>query len=158
MLKFLKNLFANPYEKTAEELSIKLGRIEPEKIQPDISEPVLSFVDCVKQNHRRFILDYKEPEQVEESEELIVSWYSSKISVFKDRLTGEKWSYRATYDTRGILICGCEFLTEDEKEYILKELGDFYRERLSRLVELRNVRIQRKSIKERERLKRIYCQ
>ena len=158
MLKFLKNLFANPYDKMADELSEEIKRLEPEKIEPDISEPVLSFVNCVKQNHRRFILDYREPEEVEESEEMIVSWYSSKISVFKDRLTGEKWSYRATYDTRGILICGCEFLTEDEKEYILKELEDFYRERWSRLAEIRRIRRQRKNIKERERLKGIYCQ
>ena len=158
MLKFLKNLFTNPYERAAEELSEEIKRLEPEKIEPDISEPVLSFVNCVKQNHRRFILDYREPVEVEESDEITIVWYSSKTSVFKDRLTGEKWSYCAVYDTKDSLIYGCEFLTEDEKEYILKELVNFYRARWSRLAEIRRIRRQRKSIKERERLKGIYCQ
>lgn len=157
-MKFLKNLFANPYEKTADEMSEEIKRLEPEKIEPDISEPVLSFVNCVKQNHRRFILDYREPVEVEESAERTIVWYSSKTSVFKDRFTGEQWTYRAIYDTMGSIIYGCEFLTEDEKEYILKELVSFYRERWSRLAEIRRIRRQRKSIKERDRLKGIYCQ
>lgn len=158
MFNFLKNLFGNPYDKIADQISTEVKRLEPEMVQPDISEPVLSFVNCVKQNHRRFILDYREPVEAEESGEVTIVWYSSKISVFKDRLTGEKWSYSAIYDTKGSLIYGCEFLTEDEKEYILKELVNFYRARWSRLSKLRNIRRQRKSIKERERLKGIYCQ
>ena len=158
MLKFLKNLFANPYDKMAEEVSEEIKRIEPEKIEPDISEPVLSFVNCVKNNRRRFILDYRECVEVEEGKQIVVWHVGEKSRVFKDRLTGEKWSYRPSYGRKGSVIWGCNFLTYDEEKYILKELGDFYRERLSRLAEIRRIRRQRKSIKERERLKGIYCQ
>ena len=162
MLKFLKNLFVNPYDKMAEELSADIKRIESEKIQPEISEPVLSFVNCVKNNPKRFVLNYEEP-----TEDCIVGddgckavdnhWWS-ETRIFKDLLTGEQWQYRISYSTKGNSIYGCEFLTSDEKKYILKELGDFSGKRRSRFVELRNIRRQRKSMKERERLKGIYCQ
>ena len=158
MLKFIKNLFANPYDKMAEELPEEIKRIEPEKIEPDISEPVLSFVNCVKQNHRRFILDYREPVEVEEGKQIVVWHVGEKSRVFKDRLTGEKWSYRPSCGFKQGFIWGCDFLTRDEEKFILKELGDFYRERLSRLAEIHRIRRQRKSIKERDRLKGIYCQ
>lgn len=89
MLKFLKNLFGNPYDKAAEELSAEIKRLEPEKIQPDISEPVLSFVNCVKENPKRFVLDYNEPtEQGVEGDD---GYWRSETRIFKDLLTGEQW-------------------------------------------------------------------
>lgn len=157
MLKFLKNLFANPYDKAAEELSAEIKRLEPEMVEPDISEPVLSFVNCVKQNRRRFILDYREPVEYEDGKQIVV-WYTDKTRVFKDRVTGEQWGYRPGYGSKVSVIWGCDFLTYDEEKYILRELGDFYRERLSRLAEIRRIRRNRKNVIERERLKAVYCQ
>lgn len=162
MFNFLKNLFANPYDKAAEELSAEIKRLEPEMVEPDISEPVLSFVNCVKQNPKRFVLDYKEPtEQCVEGDDgckAVVILWRSETHIFKDLLTGEEWKYRISYSARGNSIYGCEFLTNDEKKHILKELGDFYRERLSRLAEIRRIRMDRKNVTERERLKGVYCQ
>lgn len=41
MLKFLKNLFTNPYDKIADQILVEIKRNEAEKIEPNISEPVL---------------------------------------------------------------------------------------------------------------------
>lgn len=117
----------------------------------------LSFVDCVKQNHRRFVLDYKEPVEYEAGKQLVV-WSTDKIRVFRDRVTGEEWSYRPSDGFKGSVIWGCDFLTYDEERYILKELGGFYRERLPRLAEIGRIRRHRGNARERERLKGIYCQ
>jgi hypothetical protein len=162
VFRFLKNLFANPYDKIADQILVEIKRNEAEKIQPDISEPVLSFVNCVKQNPKRFVLDYKEPtEQCVEGDDgckaVIIHW-RAETRIFKDLLTGEQWQYRINYSAKGNSIYGCEFLTGDEKKYILKELGDFYHKRWSRLSELRRIRRNRKNVIERDRLKGIYCQ
>lgn len=157
MFNFLKNLFANPYDKIADQILVEIKRNEAGKIEPDISEPVLSFVDCVKQNHRRFVLDYKEPVEHEAGKQVVV-WYAYKSRVFKDRVTGEEWSYCLSDGFKGSVIWGCDFLTYDEEKYILSELGDFYHKRWSRLAKIRHIRKNRKNVTERERLKGIYCQ
>lgn len=162
MLKFLKNLFANPNDKVVDQTLVEVKRNEAEKIEPDISEPVLSFVNCVKENPKRFVLDYKEPtEQCVEGDggcKAVVILWRSETHIFKDLLTGEEWKYRISYSAKGNSIYGCEFLTGDEKKYILKELGDFYHKRWSRLAEIRHIRRNRKNAAERERLKGVYCQ
>lgn len=149
MFKWLEKFLARPYEKAAEQAII--DKTEKPK---DISEPVISFVECVKKNPKRFevneILDH-----------LSVSHVNiSKISV-KDFYTGDIFE---TTKTEFYLLSGIQTVfknfsvfTVDEVEYVYKELRKIYSKRLERKNKILSLRAERKNKKERERLMKVYC-
>lgn len=108
----------------------------------NISEPVISFVECVKNNPKRF-----ESNHIKERSTFDISVYS-----FKDKATGQQWEATILNYYYGIknIIKGANFLSEDETDFLIKEIDKIYSSRKIRYNALMNLR-------ERNRLKRIYC-
>lgn len=127
---------------------------EPEEYIPDISEPVLSFVETFRNNPRRFSIS--------------LDWYIPGAESYcgytlKDRITGEEfsasvskgWSWDGRTYTETWYKCP-SFLTKDEWEYILESLSCYYKERDARLAYLRATRVAVMRRRERSRLTEIY--
>lgn len=139
----------------------KVKLCKPEK---DISEPVLSFVECVRSNPKRF-----------EVESDISTWFYTsyaeprECAAYKlwDKSTKEGWYlrgkhhyspnffYTTNWNTSRIYK-DPSFLTLDEKEYILKEVSSIMEYRIERKNKLEEIRKDRRIRNERNRLKEIY--
>jgi|SRR5690554_289871 len=124
------------------------------KRTPDISQPIVAFVETFNKNPRRFSisLDWCIPGHE--------SYYSYTL---KDRTAGEEFS--ATVG-KGWDWNGCTYietwynypslLTEDEWKYVLKTLQEYYGHRKERLITLRKIRTEMSIQRERNRLMRVY--
>ncbi len=148
MFKFLTKIF-----KTEEAETVWLHP-EPEVQEPkDISEPVISFVQCVKDNPKRFKLkDFYENTGS--------AYFSSRKFILKDRATGEVFevslvcSGRRDYWRFGKLHAT---ITEDELDYIKEELTPVFEAKQEKLYQIQRLRAQRVGSRERQRLMAIYC-
>lgn len=127
----------------------------------DISEPVLSFVECVKNDRKRFAL-------------VLDGWDGIKTYTIIDNTSGDVFDVTVV---TGRYYCGRgsdeygervsrkpEFVTDDEVFYVIKELRSFYdslcerKAKRIRVLAERYKRDQSKRIEaERNRLKSIYC-
>lgn len=143
MFKWITKLLNPQHEKASE------NDVEQTSRKPDISEPVISFVQCVKDNPRRFKvsrwIDNRHPK------------ISSIVVSIQDKQTTEKWELREVdFITTSIrrYVGYPDFLTDDEIMYLEKEIVPLFEQRYRAL---RNIRNQRKAQKERERLKSVYC-
>ena len=139
-----------------------VGEAVQEKAR-DISEPVLSFVECVRNNRKRFTVRD-------------IQWGYDKRYEWEviDKLTGQVFNAKYCFDSfrrnYGAIVQYYwkdypEWLTTDELDYIRQELTSIYskyRERINLRRSIMRDRYNRDSelrkSKERERLKGIYCQ
>lgn len=121
---------------------------------PNISEPVLSFVETFKNNPRRFSisLEWHHPG--------VVSYFGYTL---KDKTAGEEFSASVSkgWDWGGGNYIETwynypSFLTKDEWEHILESLSCYYKERDARLAYLRAARVTLMRRRERNRLTEIY--
>jgi len=163
-MKWLKQIeyYFFPLRKPDLEVEALVKKCEENKLRPkDISEPVLSFVECVKNNRKRFILHTRYFDGC---------WY--KLTLY-DRITADLWSlvldrseYRrfdVTY-RKPYVASKPEFITDEEAWYIFWELKKVYEgyaeviQKRKALVAERYKRDEGKRIEaERSRLKSIYC-
>lgn len=142
-----------------------MPKVKPPKAEKDISEPVLAFVKCVRENPKRF-----------EVESDISMWFSvsyvepKEYTAYRlwDKVTDEGWYLRGRhhyspyffYTTPGQnasrFYKDPSFLTVDEKEYVLKEVSSIMEYRIERKNKLEEIRKDRRIRDERNRLKEIY--
>ena len=123
---------------------VSMPEVKPSK--DAISEPVISFVECVKKNPRRFMV-----EEVARS-------YDYSTFTLMDNKTIEMYSV-SVYKYRGFVPYGDpevinfyhypSFITESEMRFTYDKLISVYNERKERYEELKNQR-------ERRRLTKIY--
>lgn len=155
MLNWLYKFFDNTPEKDKEDAlplpsedSIpKMPKVEPPK-KLDISEPVLSFVQTVKDNPRRFKVScqkniYTLHDNVEK-----LSWCATIVDY--------DWDIR-TRSLQPVLYKFPKFLTQDEISFIDKELRAIFQARAIKLIDLKGIRKERVLQKERQKLIDIYC-
>ena len=116
--------------------------------KPDIGEPVLSFVQCVKENPRRFIFERLNTFRMASRQNYMV----------KDKQTGEEWRVATDHRMSRKLSCKeLQWLTDDEAYYLVTEIYDFFNKRRQRFIEIRNIRFERIQVTERQRLMGVYC-
>ena len=158
MFKWWNNLFGAGYERLVEK-QVEMDEYEDEIKQEivlevkDVSEPVVSFVECVKGNPKRF--------------KLKLTYDGNSIYELTDTVTKQSWRLRESSLSFSLKYSSKDparnyygwppFLTEDEKEHFLEHLKPHFEERSSRYVKIREERNQRASNKERQRLMTVYC-
>ena len=120
-------------------------------VVPQISEPVYSFVQTVKENPKRFritsiwSLDYTEYTLEDKVE--ILFWTADRVRWYSC-MDNKPYFYYLNYP---------KFLTESEVKYIFKELESVFKERASKFLKLQTIRKERAAQKERQKLIDIYC-
>lgn len=120
------------------------------KTKKDISEPVISFVECVKKNPKRFAGG-------------TYSTASGSAAYINDYQTGETFYFGSFYlqqfAFREIVSNTCmeNVLTKEEKDFVIEELATFAAMMGSRRQRRDQLREQRKAREERKRLMEIYC-
>ena len=133
------------------------------KVKPckgsDISEPVISFVECVRKNTKRFDVAVD------------TSWSYPRTSdnnCYKiwDKLLAKGWYIREDNWLGNVYFiisydgskCHTEafFLTSDEKEYLTKEISSIMNYRVDRKAKLDKIRADRRIRDTRNKLKELY--
>lgn len=120
------------------------------KITYDIREPVISFVESVKKNPRRFVVDYLDLRKYNSI--AYSSWWT-----IKDKKTSE-WFAIGPHPFKKSLFTDTSWLSEDEIKYLIFQIKNIYDLRNMKKRELINKRKERNANKERERLMKIYCE
>ena len=155
-MKLLKQLewYFFPLRKPDLEVEALLKEVEDSKLLPkDISEPVISFVECVRNNTRRFKLTEVAAKTQQQRYTFL------KMYTLKDRFSGEVFTafqetdYR--YDETNWEFP--TFVTKDEGDFLAEQLPIIFSGKLKNLVSLKTLRKERKTRVERDRLKSIYC-
>lgn len=173
MINWFEKLFGNgdnipcdehglPYEKDI----IPMPKVKPCKPEKDISEPVLSFIKCVRENPKRFVVksDY-EYFGLKISNSLVIRSTEPERYHFclEDKVTKESWTlckdivlsfYSGFKESKHTY--NPEWLTEDEKEYLITSIKTIFHHRRNRKEKLQDIRKQRRIRDERNRLKEIY--
>lgn len=130
----------------------------PER-KPDISEPVISFVETFKANPKRFKVKYIN------SEHRMSGFYPYHLIDEQAKLT---WFFRIRDDsyttidyyaryTQTRLCSYPDFLTDEEAHFIFNQLKTYFYDKSVRLKRLRKQRKDRLLNKQREALKKVYC-
>ena len=125
-----------------------LGEVVKPK-QKNISEPVLSFIECVRKTPQRFDVSGFSYDSCRRER------YTYYV---RDKVTGEKWSISNELS----IDCYTHFsdtswLTYDEIQYLITEITAIYKAREGRKMRLEKIRKDRKDAQERKRLISIYC-
>jgi hypothetical protein len=122
---------------------------EPEVVTKDIGEPVISFVQCVKDNPKRF--------KLHAFDEIINNNTCFKL---KDSLYGQEFSFCLYYYNSIPCICdiSVSFLTSDERTYLCDNLRTVFADKYDKRNKLLRIRADRSKEKEREAMKKIYCE
>lgn len=147
-------------------VDIPMPKVKPCKPEKDISEPVLSFVKCVRENPKRFVVksDY-EYFGLKFSNNLAIRSTEPETYHFclQDKVTKESWTlckdivlsfYPGSKEIKHTY--NPEWLTEDEKEYLITSIKTIFHDRRDRKEKLQEIRKQRRIRDERNRLKEIY--
>lgn len=167
MFKWIKDILSYGSGRAYEEGSTVLPKVlnipPMPKVKPckgnDISEPVISFVECVRKNPKRFDVAkdtrwsyhcttdnncYKIWDKF-----LAKGWY-----VREDNWVGNAY-FIMSYGGRK---CHTEafFLTSDEKEYLIKEISSIMNYRVDRKAKLDKIRTDRRIRDTRNKLKELY--
>lgn len=120
----------------------------------DIKEPVYSFVECLKSNPKRFVLDttknFEGRRGSPRFEYELIDTGTGKI--FKTCVV----VYSYTYKSFGFTNYP-QYLSQDEIRFIYNELSQVYEARRKRLQEINQIRAKRKADKEREQVMKDYC-
>lgn len=131
----------------------------PER-KPNISEPVISFVETFKANPKRFKVKYIN------SEFRMSGFYPYHLIDTEAKLS---WFFRIRndsytdlslcmgYNHSPRLTCYPSFLTSDEADFIYNSLRGYFYSKSRRLGELRDKRKNRRLSNQREALKKVYC-
>lgn len=174
-MNWLKRIFCNQEEFNAHvdinELPpvdniLPIPVMKPCKPEKDISEPVLSFVECVQENPKRFVVreDFKYF-GLKFSNNLDIRSTKPEMYVFclEDKVTKEMWTlsegvelnfYNGFKENKHTY--NPEWLTDDEKEYLITSIKPIFHNRRDRKEKLQELRKQRRIRDERNRLKEIY--
>lgn len=114
------------------------------KSQKNVSEPVISFVDCFKSNPKRFKIKTNPLDN------------SISISYIEDRVTKDIWTFCIQKQFIGyesylyvLLTPTIPWLTKEEQNYLYKNISSYYQERKDRVAAY-------KENKERKRITAIY--
>ena len=118
----------------------------------DISEPVISFVECVRNNPRRF--KYAVFPVEDQGRYTCLEMYT-----LKDRVSGEIFTARRNrmYRYGETPWTFPAFVTKDEGDFLAEQLHIIFSGKKERLVRLKTLRKERTARVERDRLKSIYC-
>ena len=150
-MKWLKQIeyYFLPMRKPDLEVEALVKEAEENKLRPkNISEPIISFVRTVENNPKRF--------KIKRDCINISSRYYEYVLL--DCKTKECFAFRVLWSyTSEVRYRLPEYVTSDEKEYIIDSLTKVFQRKTERLSELREQRSKRKGEKERSRLKSIYC-
>lgn len=131
----------------------------PER-KPNISEPVISFVETFKANPKRFKVKYIN------SEFRMAGFYSYHLMDTEAKLS---WFFRIKNDSYNDLSLYMgyhhsprltsypSFLTSDEADFIYSSLRGYFYSKSRKLAELRDQRKNRRLNNQREALKKVYC-
>lgn len=134
---------------------------------PDISEPVISFLDTVRKYPKRFKVGVDCSSYTVNSIEEIPDYKAYKIWD-KDlsigwHIRGSRWIgssvFLLEYDGPSLKFCHYEhafFLTSDEKEYLIKEISTIMSYRIDRKAKLDKIRAERRIRDSRNKLKELY--
>lgn len=136
------------FKKKSYEVQVEIEQpvVEDEKPELNISEPIFSFVECVRNNPKRFTVINGE----------IVQGSRVAKKTLLDKKTGQRFEYAAYYSFE-IRYTYPKYLTKDEFEYIKDEVTSIFTARRDRLNELKEIRKQRANKLERQKLMDIYC-
>ena len=155
-MKLLKQIewYFFPLRKPDLEAEALLKEVEDSKLLPkDISEPVSSFVECVRNNPRRFKLTEVAAKPQGQQ------YTCLKMYTLKDKFSGEVFTAFRETDYRY-----CEtnwkfptFVTKAEGNFLAEQLPIIFSGKLKNLVRMKTLRRERKVRVERDRLKLIYC-
>lgn len=112
-----------------------------------ICEPILSFVECVRNNPKRFL--------TKSIDEEFFSIYDKVAFEITDKVTGEYFALKMCRYTMPRMPFmdiseNIKAFTPDELEYACNEIEKIYLKRISRLRKLRSIRARR-------RLTKVYC-
>lgn len=129
---------------------------------PDISEPVISFVETVRKYPKRFNVDYDINCGIYRSEWEVKRYTGYTI---KDKMLNRGWiiecemyrSLNLVYPRN--LVFEYEptfFLTDDEKEYLIKEISSIMNYRIDLKAKLDKIREDRRIRDTRNKLKELY--
>jgi hypothetical protein len=143
MITWLKEVFTN--ERVVPEITP-----EPEAVVKDIGEPVLSFVQCVKDNPKRFKLYTLETINNNPCFKLKDSLYDQEFSFCLN--------YNAYYPCTPLCDISASFLTSDERTYLVDNLRTVFIDKYYKRNKLLKIRADRVKDKEREAMKKIYCE
>jgi len=147
-MNWFKSLFTSSAQTHEEALPpISLYNYAPRP--KDISEPVYSFVECVRNNPKRFIVECRENSGVN-----IEDFYQT-FSV-EDKNTQEQWSTMMAGFSALSVMSKPDFLTYDEVVYVVAELKAIYQGRDAKKRSILKNRANRAYDKERKRLMEIY--
>lgn len=119
---------------------------------PDISEPVLSFVETFERNPRRFSVSVESPRIGGPDFYTLLDKFTKESFSAMVILEPDYGNYGYTRDW----ISYPTFLTKDEWEYVLESLSSYYTTRHLRLIELNLRRKINLEQRERNRLTEIY--
>lgn len=120
----------------------------------DIKEPVYSFVECFKNNPKRFKLKVeKDPGRYSNC---VRFNYQLTDTQTKKNFEASRTIYSYRYIADGFNNYP-EYLSQDEIRYIYNELSQVYEVRRKKLQEIKQMRAKRKADKEREQLMKDYC-
>lgn len=120
----------------------------------DIKEPVYSFVQCFKNNPKRFKLKVeKDPGRYTNC---VRFNYEIKDTQTERTFAASRTIYSYMYNV-GAFNNYPAYLSPDEIRYIYNELSQAYEARRKKLQEIKQMRAKRKADKEREQLMKDYC-
>lgn len=143
---------------------VPMPKVKPCKADIDISEPVISFVECVRNNPKRFEVNEFTGDYFYYTNQ-ILDPEDYKSYTLWDKVTKEGWSVQGSRYIGPILVylshtdrcySNPSFLTTDERVYIIKEIKDIMEYRKVRKIKLDQIRKDRRIRDERNRLKEIY--
>lgn len=129
---------------------------------PDISEPVISFVETVRKYPKRFDVDYDINCVIYRSE-----WELKRHTGYtiKDKMLNRGWIIKGEMYRNLNLVYPRHivfeyeptfFLTPDEKEFLIKEISSIMNYRIERKAKLDKIRADRRIRDTRNKLKELY--
>lgn len=117
---------------------VPMPEVKPCKPEKDISEPVLSFIEVYKENHRRFKIN------VECVSENVNAWS------LHDKKENKTFKAIICYLTYGSYYKGgknTEWITQDELTFVVDEIRSFLSSRKDRIESKRDVRSRKRLTK-----------
>lgn len=137
---------------TNPEIQVVVPQVQPEK-EPDlvVGEPIISFVELVKSNPKRFKSRFGYDCEFN-------GQYGLTDTLTEETFWYTKHVFSRTRDTIDYNYKGSHsFVTQDEWKYLEQELQDFGTYCQSRSARLNELRFDRKNKRERKRLIDVYC-
>ncbi|QCQ57930.1 hypothetical protein Barba22A_gp079 [Rheinheimera phage vB_RspM_Barba22A] len=126
------------------------------KTPPYISEPVISFVELVKNNPDRFRLNLNNEDYRGYSRNNRKCYHH--MDILYDRNLKEHLPMQISFDGCNFITCiKHSYLTPDECEYIYEQLKPIFQARKDRLDLLKSKRVIRSDQRKRERDIKKYC-